>query len=95
MYAFTRSLPRLLGTLQSMVDSCSNAALGIALSDRYMARLSAHIEKFSKYQGLVEHVVDFDRLPDLEVSPRHDPELAELRDETDEMEEEVSRYDNE
>lgn len=91
MYAFTRSLPRLMGTLQSMVDGCEKGDLGKALAERYLSRLTTQIEKFSKYQGLIEHVIDFNRLPDLEINPQHDPELAELREEADTMEEEVSR----
>lgn len=92
VYAFTRALPRLVGALQTMGEGSGNAELGAAVTERYLPKLTVYIEKFTKYQGLIEHVVDFSRLPDLEVNPKHDPELAEMREETDSMEEEVERY---
>jgi hypothetical protein len=81
-----------MGTLQSIVESCENKDLSKILAERYMSRLGVFMDKFTKYQGLIEHVVDMSRLPDLEINPRHDPELAELREETDSMDAEVDRY---
>ena len=91
VYAFTRSLPRLVGTLQSMSESSGDAQLAATVTERYLPKLTVYLEKFTKYQGLIEHVIDFSRLPDLEVNPKHDPELAEMREEADAMEEEVER----
>ena len=88
VYAFTRSLPRLVGTLQNLLDSSSGEITEI-LRVRYLNQASSFVEKFRKYQGLVEHVIDQTRLPDLEVNSKHDPELSELRDETENMEIEI------
>ena len=92
VYAFTRSIPRLLGSLQSMIDSSDHTALNGVLSEKYVSKLTLYNEKFMKYQGLIEHVIDQDKLPDLEVNPRHDPDLAELREESDTMDAEIERF---
>lgn len=81
-----------MGSLQTIVESCENQELGCALRSRYASKLGVFMDKFSKYQGLIEHVIDQDKLPDLEVNPKHDPELAELREESDSMDAEVDRY---
>jgi hypothetical protein len=79
--------------MQSLVDDCSSDNLGVKalLRDRYLKKAEALVERLAKYQRLVEHVIDFERLPDLEVNPMHDPELAELRAESDSLEAEVAR----
>ncbi len=91
VYAFTRNLPRLVGVLESLVESCNPQERHIcdAIREKFLTKLSVFIDKFSKYQALIEHVVDLDRLPDLEVNHKHDSQLAELRDESDSLNDKV------
>jgi hypothetical protein len=91
VYAFTRSLPRLVGVLQSLLEEHSSSPLVEVIRDKYLVKAEMMIEKFRKYQALIEHVVDQSRLPDLEVNPKHDPELADLRAESDALEDEIER----
>lgn len=42
-------------------------------------------DKFAKYQGLCEHVIDFSQLPDLVVKPDMNEELQELREEKNQL----------
>lgn len=95
VYAFSRTLPRLVGVLQSLIDDCAQEGTKELLRERFLRKAEMLVDKLSKYQRLVEHVVDFERLPDLEVNPMHDPELAELRAESDSLEDEVARLHDE
>ncbi|EKU20175.1 hypothetical protein NGA_0320600 [Nannochloropsis gaditana CCMP526] len=53
---------------------------------RDLCRIQEHFQKFS---ALVECVIDMSALPDLSISPAHDPALAELKEEIDEVEDHI------
>jgi len=83
IYKFSTSLPRFIGIMSENPSS--------PLSHRFLKdfeRLNTH---FSKFQEFVECVIDMRNLPDLTISPAHDPKLAEIREEMDGVEEEIER----
>ena len=102
LYVFTRTLPDLVTSLTSLVEQCEAAAAeapGAAdvtskmatFRERFIQPITAIADKFAMFQQLVEHVIDMDQLPDFFISPKHDPELAELSKEKDEMQSKAER----
>ena len=98
LYVFTRTLPDLVASLNSLVETCEKeageaggcdgdaselAAKMTTFRQRFIAPISAIADKFSLFQQLVEHVIDMDQLPDLLISSQHDAGLAELSQEKD------------
>lgn len=59
--------------------------------ERYIAPLESLDKKLFKYRQLVEHVVDMDKLPDLVISPQHDEELSDLREQSVQLENEAKQ----
>lgn len=53
----------------------------IELLSRFIEPLHTLNTKFTLFQNLIEHVVDFSRLPDFVIDAKHDPALGDLRDE--------------
>ena len=94
LYVFTRSLPSLVAVLTDLLETAAlkddsasshDEEIKATIFDRFITPLNALVSKFALYQELVEHVVDFNQLPDLMINSQHDPALDELRQERDEL----------
>ena len=64
-----------------MMNSEQQNALVETLSHRYLNPLTLIANKFQLYEQLIEHVVDFNALPEYKVNPMHDPDLQALQEE--------------
>ena len=98
LYLFVKNLPSLLQSLVSANETSSAseatdayANIQSSLYIRYIAPLSSHISAFSKYEQLIESLVDFSQLPTFLVNPAHDSDLAELSKEREELSERAQR----
>ena len=60
-----------------------------SFEDKFILPLETLEAKFSQYQEFIEHVLDLDQLPALEVNCIHDEELKELSEERQTLEEEA------
>lgn len=90
LYTFTRGLPKVLSCLQELHNEhaatleagggdCMHTADQLShLNTKFILPLADLVQKFEMLQQLVEHVVDMDKLPDLVVAAKHDPQLLEL-----------------
>ena len=101
LYMFTRSLTALATALDELLQDGGDRATSaeneqvsytgkfarqkLTLHTKFFIPIQDLARKFVMYQQLVEHVVDFDELPDLVVNCRHDPNLQELRVEKDSL----------
>lgn len=87
LYLFTRSLSGIESIMKdaAAAAACASARTAESLRSRFVLPLADMIAKFDMYQRLVEHVMDFAKLPEFVVSARHDPELKELEDEVHEL----------
>ena len=100
LYMFTRSLSALSAALDECLQDGGDrqkseegtftysgkfAQQKQTLHTKLFAPIQELSRKFAMYQQLVEHVVDFDELPDLVVNCRHDPTLQEMRQEKDSL----------
>jgi DNA mismatch repair protein MSH2 len=97
LYLFVKSLPLLLQILQELNpaanqtemnedsnndnDDTKSQELFATLQSKYLTSLQQIAGKFALYEQLIEHVIDFDALPDYKINPKHDPELQELAEE--------------
>ena len=92
LYVFTKSLQSVENLLQEHSnqlaydiangsgDINANSALVLEnLKDKYLNSLNNMNQKFANYQNLIEHVIDFNALPEFIVDAKHDEELLELR----------------
>lgn len=61
------------------------------MCDKYLNPLLELDEKFDMYRQLVEHVIDFDQLPDFFIAPSHDEGLMDLQNERISLEKEANR----
>jgi len=88
LYIFTRALPGIIRALNELQeDQCIEKGDKTSfITERYIVPLQDLDSKLDMYRQLVEHVVDFDRLPDLMVAAKHDPNLMELKEEIDDLE---------
>ena len=104
LYVFTRSLPVLVSSLETLVQQCGTATdAQPAKSDdeqgekiksfetRFVKPLTSIADKFAKFQQLVEHVIDMDQLPELFVSAKHDEELGQLAREKADVQKQADR----
>jgi hypothetical protein len=86
IYTFCSSVRGVISALSDLVDyistenNSSSSLTESVIRDSYIAPLEGLIEKLAMFKELVEHVIDFDKLPDLMINPAHDPKLAELRE---------------
>ena len=97
LYVFTKSLQSIENLLQEHSDQLafglangssgsSNTAVVLKdLSDKYIIPLSTMNRKFVNYQSLIEHVIDFNALPEFIVDAKHDEELLEIKTNMDEL----------
>jgi hypothetical protein len=85
LYIFSKTLPRIIANLSSLrIDATEDMQDKVNnVIAKFLLPFQSLEEKFSLYEQLVEHVLDFKQLPDLVINPLHDPELAELREELD------------
>ena len=81
VYQFALKIPRFVGAL----SECE----GSPLAHRFLKEFERLNEHFTKFTELVECVIDMDSLPDLNINPEHDPSLAELKGEMDEVKHEI------
>jgi hypothetical protein len=56
------------------------------LKEKYLLLLSQILNKFSLYEQLIEHILDFSVLPEYKINPIHDEDLQELANESKELE---------
>jgi hypothetical protein len=61
------------------------------MCEKYLNPLVGLDSKFEMYRQLVEHVIDFDLLPDFYISPSHDEGLMELHNERVSLEKEANK----
>ena len=90
VYLFTRALPKIISSLtdlqNSMSESRDTSSSSSSLTEKFIVPFQALVDKFSLYQQLIEAVIDFDKLPDLIINPKHDLELQDLREELIDLE---------
>ena len=91
LYLFAQSIPILCAILDELRSACESDqnlphTLSETLKNRFIFPLKAIEQKFSGFERLVEHVLDFDQLPELKVNPKHDPELQGLAEEQAQLE---------
>lgn len=86
LYLFARSIPRCIDGLRELIEnlpsalensdsSSSSSSIDEIIStvtDKFVKPLEMISNKFQVFQQLVEHVVDFDQLPDLKVNAQYD-----------------------
>lgn len=91
LYMFTKSLPRILEVLTAIHNEASEdmKSKSEVLFNKLGIPFQTLQEKFGLYEQLVEHVIDMDKLPELLVNAKHDPELQEIKDEQDEVDAKV------
>ena len=87
MYSFATALPKILSICESISGEATEEARDnmTAFQERIITPLQAVCSKMDKYQKLVEHVVDLNRLPDLVVNSMHDTELRRLAEEMEDI----------
>lgn len=73
------------GSTTPASSASSSPSKTTSLEERYFNPLNSLVSKFTLFQQLVEHVVDMDQLPDLQVRPLHDSDLLELHEERKEL----------
>lgn len=85
LYLFTRSLPDIVSVLEQLSqpsagadEDGSNEDMHKTVLEKFLNPLRQMSGKFSMYEKLIEHVVDFSQLPDFRVNAQHDEELQEL-----------------
>jgi hypothetical protein len=61
------------------------------MCEKYLNPLVGLDSKFEMYRQLVEHVIDFDLLPDFYIAPSHDEGLMELHNERVSLEKEANK----
>ena len=87
LYMFVKCIPLLISALSELVRDgiASKEASNVneIIQSKFIVPLESISTRFEMYCQLVEHVVDFDRLPDLYISPQHDAELAEIQSQMD------------
>lgn len=81
VYVFTKSLSKIALALEELASEAPNDPKTHHLIDKYLRPLHDLDSKFDLYRELIEHVIDIDRLPEVVISAKHDPELSELEDE--------------
>lgn len=93
MYVFCRSLSSAVTALEELGNGVSeekdsNISLG-HIQQRFIDPIRAINEKLEMYRSLVEHVIDFDKLPDFMVNSKHDPELKSVEEELEALKEQA------
>lgn len=83
VYQFAIRLPRFTRILTE--------TQGSAVGARFQRDFDKLLGHFTKFQDFAECVIDMNALPELIINPTHDPDLAELREEMDEVETEIHR----
>lgn len=88
LYLFTRSLPTIItileeflqeqNTLEQTTNNHETTPIIHDLQQKFLQPLNLIRNKFALYEQLIEHVLDFNALPDYKVNPKHDPDLQEL-----------------
>lgn len=89
LYTFSKTIPAISSFLSEICayKNISNIATEEnaeeftsydTLNEKFLTPLEKILKKFSVFERLVEHVIDFNQLPELKVNPKHDPELQEL-----------------
>mgnify|MGYP003385209141 CR=1 FL=1 len=104
LYTFTKALSLIESTLSELhAQLAHDHADAVAAQEGYVPRamdelVSRFIEplqglnaKFTLFQNLIEHVIDFNRLPDFVINAKHDPALADLRDQMESTVDEIER----
>jgi DNA mismatch repair protein MSH2 len=101
LYTFTKALSLIESTLVEFLAQLAHDHPdgGDGYVPRAMAELTSRFvdplrylnSKFTLFQNLIEHVVDFSRLPDFVINAKHDPSLADLRDEMETTVDELER----
>ena len=90
LYLFSQSIPTFCSILSELVAFCEHdeecRMSSRTVLTRFLTPLKQIGQKFSTFEKLVEHVLDFDQLPELKVSPKHDPRLKELSQEQGQLE---------
>lgn len=81
LYVFTKSLSKIANALEELTTENSSDSKVNYLIEKYLRPIHDLDSKFDLYRELIEHVIDIDRLPDVVISAKHDPELSELEDE--------------
>jgi DNA mismatch repair ATPase MutS len=77
---------KITSALEELIAEYSNDPRTTHLLEKYLRPLHDIDSKFDLYRELIEHVIDMDRLPEVVISSKHDPELTELNDERMEIE---------
>ena len=86
LYMFTRAVPKIVSALTELCDDIQpDLPARQSILDKFIVPFQSLQTKLTNYQRLVEHVLDFDKLPDYVISAQHDPELQELSDEQNEI----------
>ena len=94
LYLFANAIPRVVSILHQVVlDEAEGSlhAMTNVMSKKFLEPLQTLDLKFDMFRKLVEHVIDFNLLPDFFVSPRHDPGLMELHEERQGIEQDARR----
>lgn len=78
LYVFVRTIPSFITILQNIIDQLTQAKEIQVLQEKFLTPLQNISGKFSMYEQLIEHVIDFQILPDLRINAQHDPDLLEL-----------------
>ena len=93
LYTFCKVMPKFESCLSALIEGCSEEKPETAaiIREKYLIPMESLNAKFGKYQALVEHVIDMNKLPDFMINPAHSPELQDLRDEADELDREAHR----
>mmetsp|Transcript_31903 Transcript_31903/g.45919 ORF Transcript_31903/g.45919 Transcript_31903/m.45919 type:complete len:825 (-) Transcript_31903:85-2559(-) len=97
LYTFSKTIPAISSFLSEIyaLKSTSNITTEKdsvesspydSLCEKFLTPLEKILNKFSVFERLVEHVIDFNQLPELKVNPQHDPELQELATEQAQLE---------
>jgi hypothetical protein len=86
LYTFTRSIPKFQETLKDLIatlpqtledtGTCSTAeeaaVIVNTIQTKFASKLDVISTKFKVFEDLVEHVLDFNALPELQVDAKHD-----------------------
>ena len=92
MYLFVRAIPGIVRAIEEVLSHHDgDQAKSSSIRARYLVPCQALVSKFDMYSKLVEHVIDFTKLPEFFISPAHDPNLKEIEDELGEISKQADR----
>ncbi len=90
LYAFSRTIPNFIDVLSAEAEIELDESEVALLQNHFLKMFKSLRGDLSGYQVLVENVMDLAQLPDCVVSPAYSPELQDLRNDMDEVMEEIN-----